>query len=182
MGEESDNQGKPTVLIKTPGNILNNKFLIWPVILLVGIFIGFFLFSIFAAGKPTTPSSPLSKQPVINSSSSSAQPAIQSYFPISTSLLTNPIIYEWQGSIEGKLVKVNPDSYVIQDNKGNNITIFYKTPSGGIWKTLFFNQTTAGAKLITINQIPIGTTLRGSILILKGGPSTPIGSSFSIVK
>ncbi len=181
MNEQFDNQENPTVLIKTPGNILNNKFLIYPVILLTGIFIGFFLFSIFAVGKPAIPSSPLSKQPV-KSSSSSAQPTIQSNSPISTILLNNPAVYEWRGSVAGKLVQVNQDSFVLQGANGNNITIFYQTPSIGRWKTIFLNGEGKDQKTVSINTITIGSSLRGDFFIFKGSPNTPVGNSFNIIK
>ncbi len=172
MGEESDNQEKPTVLIKTPSNILNNKFLVYPVILLISYLIGFFSFSLL----------PFGKSPTTTSSIPSQLSTTGNKLPISISLLTNPIVYEWRGSIEGKLVKVNTDSYTIQDEKGNKIILYFKTTSTGKVDPIFVKLVGKEYKNIKLNDVPIGTTLRGEFYIYNGQSDTPVGTSFEVIK
>ncbi len=110
-----------------------------------------------------------------------------SNLPISLNLLQNPIVYEWRGDVTGKLVKINPDSFVLQDDKGNNITIFYwkwkaPSPKEGNIATVFSKLEGGQWKDITIDTIPINSTLRGDFFIFKSDLKTPFGSSFTVVK
>lgn len=179
MSEESMSQEKP-VVTTTSDSILSSKLLIYALILLVGILIGYFSYSMLPFGKSTVVSTP---QSLNTTPSNPSQPSItEDKSPVSISLLTNPIVYEWRGSITGKLTTVNPDSYVIKDDKGNSITLFYKTPSMDPWKTVFLQSDGKEWKDTTLGAISIGSTLRGDFFIFKDSPNTPVGNSFQVVK
>lgn len=51
--------------------------------------------------------------------------------PIGISLLKNPIISQWQGTVKGKLVAKKEDSITIEDKVGNRITIPLRVSDSG---------------------------------------------------
>jgi hypothetical protein len=102
--------------------------------------------------------------------------------PIGLDLLKNPIVYEWRGSVEGTLIEKDEHSFVLRDTAGNSITITDITPSGEIFKTIFYKLTAEGSAESSLKEIPIGTKLRGEFWIMQGGKSTPVGGSFEIVE
>lgn len=102
--------------------------------------------------------------------------------PIGTALLKNPLVYEWRGSIEGKLVEKDEHTFIVEDGKGNRITITDITPSGVVFKTIFERKTKEGFVKTSLKEIPIGTKLRGDFWIMKGGKNTPVGGSFEIIE
>lgn len=108
----------------------------------------------------------------------SSKPAIdESKLPISLALLTNPIVYEWRGSVKGKITKKDEHTFTLIDDQGNSITIADKMPSGDIFKPMFFDKSNI-RKQIYLKDIPVGNVLLGDFFIFKGGPNTPVGSSF----
>lgn len=108
---------------------------------------------------------------------------IEEDLPIGLEVLQNPAVYEWRGSVEGKLVSKDAHSFTLDDGKGNRITITDIMPLGATFKTLFMDVTSPEEpKEVTLGDIPIGTTLRGEFWIFKGGRNTPVGGTFVIVK
>lgn len=161
------------------GQILSGLFrsaVVIPVItLFLGFSLGFYTTSIFPVNIPTS-----SSQKEFTLSSALPKPAMDtSKLPISLSLLTNPIVYEWRGSVKGKLTKKDEHTFTLVDDKGNNITITDITPSGAKWKTMFFEQISQKKQQeSSLSAIPIGSTLLGDFFIFKGSPNTAVGGLF----
>lgn len=156
--------------------ILNNSVFISLVSLTVGLIIGFVIRSIPQLDRLFL-TSPQTQVSVV---SSSQKPTIdESKLPISLSLLINPIVYEWRGSVKGKLTKKDEHSFTLGDEKGNSITITDTMAAGGKWKTMFFEQISKKEqKESSLSAIPIGSTLLGDFFIFRGGPNMPIGGLF----
>lgn len=105
-----------------------------------------------------------------------------SKLPIDSKLLQNPLVYEWRGSVKGKLVQKDENSFTLENDSGNRITITNKMPTGEIFRTYFSELTIPGPTQVELKDISLGTSLRGDFFIFKGGPDIPVGSSFQIVK
>ncbi|MDP3955593.1 MAG: hypothetical protein Q8Q15_04515 [bacterium] len=125
----------------------------------------------------------LTKKPQ-NFISTIAQPLPQnideSKLPVSLSLLQNPIVYEWRGSVKGKVIAKEPYSFTLEDDKKNRITITDRTPSGGLFRTAFLKKTASTWEETSSSAVSVGSNLTGDFFIFKGGKNTPIGSSFNI--
>ena len=123
-----------------------------------------------------------------------AQPATQTItqaeLPIGLSLLKNPIVYQWRGSVEGQLVAKDNQSITIEDDKGNSIVIpLGSVPDGPAVETPFFDLTQpptspGPATPIPLEEVPLGSHLIGEFFVVPVGSdkSRIIGSSFQIVK
>lgn len=112
----------------------------------------------------------------------SPQKIDESKLPISLSLLTNPIVYEWRGSVEGRLIDKKEHFFTLTNDSGKSITITDIAPTGDIFKTVYYEKTKLKWKEISLNDIPIGSNLLGDFFIFKGGKNTPVGSSFKVEK
>lgn len=97
--------------------------------------------------------------------------------PVSLELLKNPIVYQWRGSVKGKITKKDAHNFTLTDDQNRSITITDITPTGQQFKTAFFDKTNFN-KQASFSAIPVGSTLSGEFFILKGGPNTPVGSMF----
>lgn len=176
MDIQSAQTENPTVLTKPPSNPLSNKIFIY-------IAISLLFFSLGWIARPSllpfgTLSIPLPSQIAkVNSPSPSPQSAIESKLPVSLSLLNNPIVYEWRGSVTGKITKKDDHTFTLVDEKGNSITIYDKMPSGDIFKAIFYDKANKNKK-ISLKDIPIGSLLLGDFFIFKGAPNTPVASYF----
>lgn len=104
--------------------------------------------------------------------------------PISLKLLQNPAVYEWRGSVTGKVVAKDEHTLTLENEKGNKITVTDLLPSGiGTFKTMYFKylkKTDSRPTVLTLKDIPLGTTLRGEFFVFKNFPNTPVGSQFTI--
>lgn len=90
-----------------------------------------------------------------------SQKAVEEKIPIGISLLENPIIYQWSGSVDGTLTDKTADSITIAKD-GNTITIpvvkasqFFGLPQP------VPNSNATKRENITLNDLTIGTRLRG---------------------
>ncbi|MDP3998113.1 MAG: hypothetical protein Q8P89_00660 [bacterium] len=148
-----------------------------PVItLLFGFFLGLLVWPILPFGNLSVPPPPPETNVALPSPS--AKPTIdESKLPISWSLLTNPIVYEWRGGVKGKLISKNEHDFTLVDEQGNSITITDKMPSGNVFKPMFFDKSNI-SKQISLTDIPLGSILLGDFFIFKGSPNTLVGSSF----
>lgn len=158
----------PNVLLKPSTKFFNKTFFIPIFTLIVGFALGFFTWSILPSQKTKTALPAPSPTPAID----------ESKLPVSLSLLTNPIVYEWRGSVKGKLAGKNDSVFTLVDERNNSIIITNLTTGGGRFNTLFFNTIEDEQKRTTLKDIPIGSTLRGDFFIFKDGPNTPVGSLF----
>lgn len=104
----------------------------------------------------------------------------ESKLPISLPLLLNPIVYEWRGSVQGKLAEKKEGSFTLTIQNGPSIIIFDKLPSGEVFKQVFYEKTSSSWKEIPLKDIPIGSNLLGDFFIFKGAKNTPVGSSFKV--
>lgn len=103
--------------------------------------------------------------------------------PISLKLLQNPAVYEWRGSVNGKVVAKDEHTLTLEDDKGNKITVTDLLPNGsGTFKTMYLKKTDSRPTVLSLKDIPLGTTLRGEFFVFKNFPDTPVGSLFTIVE
>lgn len=127
--------------------------------------------------------SPSAKKTTVALSPTPKPAADNTKLPISLSLLKNPIVYEWRGSVKGKIVKKDKHTFTLADDKGNSITISDIMPSGDIFKTMFYLHGNGNTLIsASLSAIPLNSVLRGSFFIFKYGPNSPVGSDFIIQK
>ena len=101
--------------------------------------------------------------------------------PIGQSLLTNPAVHSWRGSVEGKLISKDDHTFTLEDSKGNRITITDIMPTGGYYNTVFNKPGDNGkVEQVLLKDIPLQTKLRGDIWVFRGAENTPIGGLFSL--
>ena len=103
----------------------------------------------------------------------------QAELPLPISILKNPLVYEWRGSVEGTLTKKSKTEFTLSKD-GNEFTVKFKE---GYTK---FIQIPPG-KEILLENIAEGTFLRGVVVIvqkggpqLSGNPEDAIGEIFRI--
>ncbi|MBI4066933.1 hypothetical protein HY407_01005 [Candidatus Gottesmanbacteria bacterium] len=158
----------PDVPLKAPSNFFNRTLFICITALFVGFMLGIITWSILPFGKTEiTTSSPL---PISKIN--------ESKLPISLELLTNPIVYEWRGSVRGKITNKDESTFTLTDDNGNSIRITNQAPNRGVFKTIFSNKGEKMGKPILLKDIPIGTKLEGDFFIFRDDPNTPVGSFF----
>lgn len=160
-----DNQ--PAIPAQPPHrSILNKNIFFFPAFLLLGFVIGFIVRPVIIPQKIIQPAVQI--------------PAIdESKLPISLALLTNPIVYEWSGSVTGKITKKEEHSFTIVDDKGNSITITDLPSQGSRWDWSFLDS--IKHKEASYSAVPVGSNLRGNFFIFKNGPNTPVGGMFTII-
>ena len=169
MDGQPAQQENPSILTKPPIKPVN-RVIIPIVALLLGFFIGSIAWSVLPFTQKTKMVQP--------SPSPSPKPAIdESKLPVSLALLTNPIVYEWRGSVKGKLTQKDDPIFTLTDDQGNSITITNKMPSGDKFKARFIDKSNIN-KEIFLKDIPVGSVLLGDFFIFKGGPNTPVGGYF----
>lgn len=117
-------------------------------------------------------------QPVSDKQTESVVKVADLPLPIST--LQNPLIYEWQGSVEGVLVEKNDQNFTLEKD-AKRITISIKKDY-----TAFYKQGATGSAKLTIKDVPEGATVRGIIwlalkdkLALTGVTDDIVGGTFS---
>lgn len=177
MDGQSVQPEDPVVIVRSPSNLLNRKIFIYVAILLLGVFLGFISWSILPFGKSSVIPSPQKTKVALPSLS--PKPGIdESKLPVSLALLQNPMVYEWRGSVKGKIIKKDDHVFTLVDEQGNSITITDIPPYGGVFKTRFFKKINEDQKLISLKDIPLGSIMLGDFFIFKGGPNTPVGSVF----
>lgn len=139
---------------------------------ILSFILGFITKSITTPATPQKISSPVVTKPT---------PTIdESKLPISLSLLTNPVIYQWRGDVKGKLTKKEEHNFTITNDQGQSITITDLLATGDKWNTLFFDKSNYRLEnKIPLSAIPLGSFLTGEFYIFKGGPNTPVGSMFA---
>lgn len=163
------------VIVKSSSSIFKSVVFIPVITLLLGFGLGFITKSILPLNKtPTVPA-----QQTMLPSPTPLKPTVdESKLPISLPLLTNPIVFEWRGSVKGKLTRKDEHSFTLVDEQGSSITITDIIPSGDIFKTLFFDKTNNEKKEVSLSALPLGSILLGDFFIFKNGPNTPVGSMF----
>lgn len=135
--------------------------------------------SLFFLSKQQLTLQPQLPPPSSQPQSPQLQQITEADLPVGLFLLKNPIVYEWRGSVEGKLIKKDAHLFTLEDKNGKRIDITDITPSGEIFKTIFLD--TEG-KQTTLSTVSVGTTLRGDFWVFKGGKNTPVGGRFQVVE
>lgn len=107
--------------------------------------------------------------------------------PIATSLLTNPIVSQWRGSVEGVLTAKDENSITIADEEGNSLTVPLKV-SDSKNMTLFYDRTSEASASadprmpVELDLIKVGSYLRGDFFVVGGEDNSRIvGSSFTAI-
>lgn len=118
---------------------------------------------------------------VAPSTSGQAQ-SVESGLPVATELLINPVVSQWRGGVEGVLVEKDASSITISENN-RTLKIQLQGPPGG---TFFYQESAeagTGFQQVSLDDIAIGTRLRGDFFVKPGvGSNEVIGSSFTIVR
>lgn len=170
---QQTNQITPTILPK-PANLPITIIFFFIGTLALGFILGFITKSIYTPPVPQKINSPVVTKPT---------PIIdESKLPISLSLLTNPVIYEWHGSVKGKLTKKEEHNFTLTDDQGHSVTITDLLATGDKWNTLFFDKASKYTKEIPYSTIPLGSFIEGEFSIFKGGPNAPVGTMFTFAK
>lgn len=165
----------PTILARPSNSPLNRKTFIYIVVLLLVFLLGFISSSVLPFRKLPILSPQVAK---ITAPSTTPKPSIdESKLPISLALLTNPIVYEWRGSVKGKLTQKDDHTFTLVDDQGNSITITDITAIGDKFNIQFYDKTN-NRKQILLDTIPLGSILLGDFFIFRDGPNIPVGSLF----
>lgn len=168
MDPQSAQPQIPIVTVKSPSNFFNKTLLICVTSLFVGFILGIITWAVLPFGKTEVTVPP----------SRTVSKIDESKLPVSIELLTNPIVYEWRGSVFGKITKKDEHTFTLVDEKNNTITITDIPPNGSIFKTTFINKADKLSKPLSLKDIPVGSTLRGEFFVWKTGPNIPVGSLF----
>jgi uncharacterized protein YneF (UPF0154 family) len=84
---------------------------------------------------------------------------LEKVLPLPLNILTNRMIYEWMGSVEGHVVKKDTSTLSLTLEKdGNRITIKAYTPL-----TRIYDATGEQAKDISFSDIPISSFVRSTV-------------------
>ncbi len=101
--------------------------------------------------------------------------------PLSSSILTNPLIYQWKGELAGAVSAKTDKSFTLT-SKGSSLKVTYIKGYTSIYDVPSQNE-------ISLNQLAIGTLLRGEVWITsKAGvgftavPNDPVGGVFYVDK
>lgn len=160
----------PSIVVNQTNNKSKLIFLVL-IVLLLGFLLGFYTNNLFVN----------KVQQVEKIVSPPAQPQIdESKLPISLSLLQNPIVYEWRGSVKGRVIAKNEHLFTIEDDKGNQIIITDKSPSGDIFDTAFLKKSASNWKTASSSAMSVGSNVRAEFFIFKAGKNVPVGSIFWI--
>lgn len=127
---------------------------------------------------------PKTSSPQVATSSASLNTVQEENLPIALDILKNPMVYEWWGAIEGVLVTWDQQSFTLEKD-GKQIRIWLDlTPNTTGTKFFYQEETKLGpkAKDTKIEEIPIGSYLRGDAFIHKADKNKIVGSSFVILK
>ncbi len=114
--------------------------------------------------KPTSTKNAENLPKTINVTSENVVKTCANYFADPTKVMTSPLFTEWLGSVEGKVVEKNADSFTLEKD-GSRLKIYLQKSL-----TLFMGdfETPGKRKKLTFDQIPVGTTLRGGVTISRG--------------
>lgn len=131
---------------------------------------------------------PQALPPAISVGQVSETGVTEDMLPVGLEVLQNPVVYEWRGSVRGRLISKDESSFILEDDEGNRITISERTAFGERFRTSYYDTTEEVAtpsgtlKEISLNDIPLGATLGGEVWIFSGGKNTPVGGSFFITE
>lgn len=97
-------------------------------------------------------------------------------------ILKNPIFTEWWGSVEGKLVSKDADSFTVERD-GSNLKIYVQDKLTSFYAEASRSATTS---LLKLEAVPVGSYLRGTVVISRGSLTGADGqhitaNGFSIV-
>lgn len=163
--------GNPIIVTKPPDFFSSHKAIIIGILSILNIII----IAILLSSKFIIPST---KQPQTQPNNVNKKTVTEDELPIKLSILQNPLIYEWKGSVEGILV-AKTDTNITLEKNGKRITVtvlknytkFYRLPS---------------SQELSLVDIPLNSFLRGDIIITKAGqpqlavPGEVVGGIFHL--
>lgn len=98
--------------------------------------------------------------------------------PVSLSLLKNPVVYQWRGSVEGNIVEKSSTSITISKNN-NLITLPVKVGPNG---TKFASPSGTLVKQLSVDEVRLGDYVRGDFFVSPLNKNKPFGAFFQIVQ
>lgn len=98
--------------------------------------------------------------------------------PISLSILKNPVVYQWSGSVEGNISDKKSDSITISKNNSSIIIPIIPGPNG----TKFASQSGTISKQLSVEEVRLGDYVRGAFFVSTVDKNKIMGSYFSIVQ
>lgn len=102
--------------------------------------------------------------------------------PIALDILKNPAIYQWTGSVEGTVEAGDNTSITIVTKNNHSITIPIDSSPNG---TKFYSNKPgkdSKAQSLTINDMRIGSKVRGDFFIIPGKKNEMRAGSFVIIE
>jgi hypothetical protein len=101
---------------------------------------------------------------------------------VSNSLLTDPMVYEWRGSVKGKLVAKDLHTFTLE-YRGNRFTVTDVMAGGKVFKFKFMKTLEDGtAQELALADIPLQTNMIGDFWVLNGGPNTAVGGTYHLME
>lgn len=164
---------EPTVYI-SPTPWYKRK-LVWIFLLiLILIPVGSYLYANYFRKSPAPPApAPVASKNTLEEENS----------PIALDILQNPLVYEWRGSVEGILVAKDEKSITLEkDNQKITISVDLNPDYTG---TKFYsNKPTKDLKApsLKLEDIPIGSYLRGDFFVFNHQKNEMVGSSFTVIE
>lgn len=96
--------------------------------------------------------------------------------PIGLELLQNPIVYQWRGSVQGKVIAKGEHSLTLENDKGNKINLTDKVPSGEIFRTVIIKN----GNRVSFMDLDYGDRIVGEFWIFPGGKNTPVAGVLEV--
>lgn len=120
------------------------------------------------------------KQPLSSSQTQTQPRASVENLPIGLEILTHPMVYQWKGSVEGLLTEKTTNTITLTKD-GNKLTIPVD-PKGTVFFDSRTGKTDKGTKPTTLDNIPIGSYLRGEFYTapIPGDKNKIAGSLFTV--
>lgn len=164
---------EPTAYI-SPTPWFKRKLLWGFLLVLILIPVGFYVFKIYFLKTPSPKPAEVSSEAAFKAEE----------FPIAVDILKNPMVYEWRGSVEGTVTKKDDKSIILEkDGKSITVTIDLNPNYTG---TKFFTgrgvNKNEKAKTLSIDEIRIGSYLRGDFFVFPHKKNEMMGSSFMVIE
>lgn len=102
----------------------------------------------------------------------------QEELPISLSLLKNPIIYQWRGTVKGTLVAKDEDSITIRDEQGNSIVIHLPVLPAGEKLDFIVKRQGGETTLLPLENIPLNASVQSEFIVPQDNEDILVGTDF----
>ncbi|MBI2334216.1 hypothetical protein HYU96_00230 [Candidatus Daviesbacteria bacterium] len=96
------------------------------------------------------------------------------------------MVYEWRGSVEGKVVEIDVNTITLSDDENNRLVIPVIPSTDVIYGTKFYKRETKDNidQFVNVSHrdLPLGVRLRGDFFVAAREKDKIIGSSFEIIE